>query len=349
MVTDVAVAVPKEMLAWVAGSIGTSATILDVRQLRRRTGPWRVRVSSGGSVVDAVLKAGPAVDWRESYDCEIAALELAAEHGVPVPRVLGSRLDASGENWVALLLSWLDASGAIPQRASRDRLRTLGRTAARLHAVPLAPSARLPTRVRHTGWVDFSLERRAARRYDDAPTHTRETVLDELIATEFRGWPREELRSRLESKESSPLFDAADDLLARLQAPDGPGVFVHGDLWQGNTLWSGDVLVGLIDWETAGSGQAGVDLGCLRWDAAILFGGAAPDEVLAGWEEAAGRPAPDIEYWDLVAALNTPADLGRIVPSLHEAGRTDLDAETIDARQEAFLRDVLLRLGEDVS
>jgi Ser/Thr protein kinase RdoA (MazF antagonist) len=39
--------------------------------------------------------------------------------------------------------------------------------------------------------------------------------------------------------------------------PDGEPVLVHGDLWQGNTVWNGDTCSGLIDWDAAGAGSAG--------------------------------------------------------------------------------------------
>src|SRR6266487_3488970 len=83
-------------------------------------------------------------------------------------------------------------------------------------------------------------------------------------------------------------------------------VFVHGDLWQGNALWVGDALTGLIDCAGAGAGPAGVDLGSLRCDAAVRFHLDAADEVQRAWEEAAGRPAVDGAYWDVVAAWTAP-------------------------------------------
>jgi len=63
--------------------------------------------------------------------------------------------------------------------------------------------------------------------------------------------------------------------------PQGPSVFVHGDLWQGNTLWNIYSFVGMIDWDAAGPGHPGIDLGTLRCDAAIVFGLPAAAEILA--------------------------------------------------------------------
>lgn len=81
---------------------------------------------------------------------------------------------------------------------------------------------------------------------------------------------------------------------------------MHGDLWQGNLMWDGDALTGLLDWDMAGVGHYGVDLCSLRLDAALMFGPEAAAPVLAGWERATGGPAQDVAYWDAVAALNQP-------------------------------------------
>ena len=68
---------------------------------------------------------------------------------------------------------------------------------------------------------------------------------------------------------------------------------MHGDLWQGNAIWSAGRLSGLVDWDCAGAGPPGVDLGSLRLDAALCFGQAAKEEVLGAWEQTAGRPNLD--------------------------------------------------------
>ena len=46
---------------------------------------------------------------------------------------------------------------------------------------------------------------------------------------------------------------AALDAAAPARAPE-PTAFVRGDLWQANTLWAGDRLTGIIDWDCAGTG-----------------------------------------------------------------------------------------------
>lgn len=122
-------------------------------------------------------------------------------------------------------------------------------------------------------------------------------------------------------------------------------MLVHGDLWHGNTLWDGERLTGLVDWDCAGIGHPGVDVGSLRCDAALFTGRPdAADDVLAGYQAVAG-PLPDVARFDVEAALATPPDLGWFVAAAHDQGRTDLDRDTLLARRDAFLRDALLRLA----
>lgn len=146
------------------------------------------------------------------------------------------------------------------------------------------------------------------------------------------------------TREEAPLLRAAHDLRAGLPVPDGAPVVVHGDVWQGNTMWVGEQVVGVLDWDCAGVGHCGVDLGSARCDAAIMFGTPAAGPVLEGWRAAAGRDPGEVAYWDLVAALGTPDDMGRWVPVIHDQGRTDLSAAVLQQRRDEFLRRAVRQL-----
>ena len=134
---------------------------------------------------------------------------------------------------------------------------------------------------------------------------------------------------RLGRMPTTQLLRAADAQVQKIEAVDGPIVFVHGDVWPGNLIWSGDAVHALIDWKTAGVGNPGVDLGELRKQVALSFGDKAPVHVLRGWEHASGIRATDMPYWDAVAALNTP---------------TEGDNPTQDVRRDEFLRDAIAKL-----
>lgn len=110
----------------------------------------------------------------------------------------------------------------------------------------------------------------------------------------------------------------------------------------------------MIDWDAAGAGSPGIDLGTLRLDATLFYGssplassGLTPaDEVLAGWQQAAGRAAEHVAYWDVSAALCTVGDMAHCLPSemLGELDRPDLDTATITSRRDVFLAAALDQL-----
>lgn len=145
----------------------------------------------------------------------------------------------------------------------------------------------------------------------------------------------------------SPLLQSADEQLQRLPVPTRQTVFVHGDLWHGNTRWSGDKCQGMVDWGSSGAGHYGVDLGSMRLDATLNYGQPAADLVLDGWQQAMGEEAEDVAYFDLVAALNTSADMSGIMTALHAQGRSDLDLTTLIGRRDEFLQTALNHLGND--
>ena len=277
------------------------AEVAEVRGLRDGGSPWLLRLDRRGTGRGVVLRVGGDGD-QGALRTEVAALRLAAEHGLPAPRLLAAEVVAGRP---VVLVEQVPGSSAIPTRRPAARLRTLGRTAAALHAVALAPGPALPRRDRPIASVDFAALRR-------------------------HGPPR-------------PLLLEAEERVAAPPAGDPEG-FVHGDLWQGNALWDGDTLTGLIDWDCAGAGSPGVDLGSLRCDAAICFGPEAAADVLAGWEAAAGRPAANLAHWDVVAALSTPPDMGWFPGAIAGQGRPDLTRELLLRRRDAFLRDALDRL-----
>ena len=139
-----------------------------------------------------------------------------------------------------------------------------------------------------------------------------------------------------------PLLQRAESIVSS-RAPASRDGFVHGDMWQGNSMWIADELVAIIDWDCAGRGPAGIDLGSLRLDAAMCFGVGAEDDVLDGWRRIGGA-ASDLPYWDLVAALSTPPELDWFVDATRAQGRPDLTQDTMRERRDQFLANALRHL-----
>jgi aminoglycoside phosphotransferase (APT) family kinase protein len=246
----------EQVLRWAARAAGPSARVVSAAGMRAGGNPWLLRLAGAGSTCEVVLKTGDAaadLDRRQLLTT-VAALELAAGHALPAPRLIAADLDGTAAGAVAVLMTVLAGSTKIPRVASAGRLRALGAAAAALASVVLAPRPGLELRTRSLYDMDFAAWRRSAG--------------------------------------TSQLLARAEERIASLPVPDGELVFVHGDLWQGNTVWIGDSCSGMIDWDAAGAGSPGIDLGTLRSDVALFFGSSplastglpAADEVLAGWQ-----------------------------------------------------------------
>ncbi len=201
-----------------------------------------------------------------------AALAIAEQYGLPAPRLLGADLDGRDAGVPASLETVVPGTSSWPAKGTIRLLRAAGAAIAQVHAVSHTAQPHLPFRPRPIAVDDFARERRRGR----MPT--------------------------------TALLQLADERVQAISAPDVPLVFVHGDVWPGNTVIEGATVHGLIDWKTAGVGNPGVDLGELRKQVAILYGAEAPKYVLEGWERASGARAEDVPCWDATAALNTPTD-----------------------------------------
>ena len=206
-----------------------------------------------------------------------------------------------------VLSTTVPGSSTIPVEATPARMRALGMLAASIQAVTLAPTEALPLRDRPIAIANF-----AGMRMRDGGT---------------------------------PLLLAAEAALAALPEAPSHGTLVHGDLWMGNVLFADDEVTGVVDWDCAGVGHPGVDLGSLRFDAAISYGPEAVEDILAGWESAARRAASDLARFDLVAALQSPTDMTPFAQAHDGQGRPDLSAELMVTRRDAFISDALERLA----
>jgi aminoglycoside phosphotransferase (APT) family kinase protein len=282
-------------LNWAADSVGVDPTILSVRALHNDQGPWRLIVDVRGRRERLVLRSlTPRID-AEMIATGAAALEVAQSCGLPAPRLLAKDLDGSTTGAPATLETFVAGSTSWPRAVSLSRLRAAGAALAQVHAIPLAPRPDLPLRTRPIAVDDFAGDRRQG----------------DMV--------------------TSPLLRMADDWIQRMPQPQGATVFVHGDVWPGNMTWIGETTCTLIDWKTAGVGDPGVDIGELRKQIAITYDLEAIAGIVDGWEQATGRSATNVAYWDAVAALNTPTDLG----------------PAITKKRDAFLQAALDRLSSD--
>lgn len=256
---------------------------------------------------EVVLRVAPAAVVAETAT-EVAAMILAsrvAGAAVPVADLLGYDL-AERTGYGLVLTACVPGTSGIPAEPDPQRLRALGALAARISSIELTPAPGLPLR--------------------SAP----------IEGSDFAGLRREQ--------GASDLLWAAEAAVAANRPHDDRPALVHGDLWHGNTLWDEGKLTAVLDWDCAGVSPAGIDLGSLRCDAAWCYGPEAAEHVLHGWQTEAGRPAEDVAYWDAVASLASPPDMGWFPASMALQGRPDLTHEVMIERRDAFLDAALRRL-----
>jgi aminoglycoside phosphotransferase (APT) family kinase protein len=257
---------------------------------------------------EVVLRVARAEQAAETAT-EVAAMTRAARVAgvtLPVAELLGYDL-AQRTGYGLVLTACVPGTSVIPPEPDPVRLRALGVAAARISSIEFTPAPALPVRSRP------------------------------IEAEDFAGMRRDQ--------GASDLLRAAEAAVAATRPDDERLGLVHGDLWSGNTLWDDGRLTAVLDWDCAGAGPAGIDLGSLRCDAAWCHGMEAAEHILRGWEAEAGRPASDVPYWDAVAALASPPDMGWFPTSMAAQGRPDLTREVMLERRDAFLDAALSRLA----
>ena len=307
MVRDVSQPSP-ETLAWAARAVAPGATVADARPIGGATGPWVLDIR-GAAVATVVLRVGELDDAnvRRRFGVESTALRLAEHHGIGAPRLIGADLDGAAPSQLKILSSFLAGTSAVPAVATHERLAALGRAVAELSRTKVTGAGELPVRHCPLSDLDFAATRAAG--------------------------------------DTTPLLDAGQRYLSEAPLPTADHVLVHGDCWQGNMLWSDNEFVGFVDWDAAGTGPPGVDLGSLRCDVAMYFGLAATDAVYEGWQAVTGEPFELLAYWDVVAALSTPTDLSEWMPVIEGQGGPVVDARTVTDARDEFLESALDRIG----
>lgn len=246
-------------------------------------------------------------DGIQQPEREAAGMRIAAAGGIPVPAVIAEL----GGGVPLLLIEHVTGSSRQPVTPDEERLRALGSVTARI----------------------FTLEPDGVRTGDEPLP----VVPHPIPSIDF---------GQLRAQASPDTLLAEAERRIAAVTPDDPVGLSHGDLWSGNVLWHEGRLVAVLDWDGFGRGCAGVDLGSLRCDAAMCYDGDAPEVVLAGWEEQAGRSADSVAYWDVVAALSTPPDISWFASAISGmTGRPDLTADILRRRRDVFLASALDRLG----
>jgi aminoglycoside phosphotransferase (APT) family kinase protein len=263
-----------DVLHWVEHVIGHGAAVTGTEVLKaKKTQPtWLLHLDEQGRSMRAVLKVSP-LGWEGGVSSEATALELLKDLGIPAPGLLGVNVDGRTGS-LLLLQTYLPGSNSPETQSPLLRMRAFGAATAHLHGARLPVDHRLP-HIDRPVWHDHYIPDRQEGR---APT--------------------------------TPLLQAAEQVWASIRPPDHDEVLVHGDHHHGNVLWKGDTVIALIDWDGAGAGNPGLDLGWARLEATFAYSTAAADEIAYGWTDVTGHSPENLAYWDMVAALQNHAHIG---------------------------------------
>ena len=210
--------------------------------------------------------------WYVARD-EVAALEALAGLGLPVPALVAADVDATECDVPTLLITWLP--GRAPTPADVDDPDVF------VHALaePLPAIHRCPP---------------VGRRYEPY-------FVSDGVRTEDLRPPRWAL--------DATMWERAIDAAAAPPPAHVPR-FIHRDYHQGNTLFEGARLTGVVDWTTGCAGPVGIDLARMRMNLAWEFEfelelGAG---FLDAWREVADDPDAYHPYWDVLDAVDRLGD-----------------------------------------
>ncbi|GGU92278.1 fructosamine kinase [Actinomadura cremea] len=211
---------------------------------------WTLHRASLGDGREVFVKAATAPSGGV-FTAEAAGLRWLAAG--PVPDVV-----AADER--TIVLPWLPSAAPTPAAAER-----LGRELAALHTTARPGTYGAP-------WQGFIADLPLDNTPDD------------------RAWPRWYAERRLApflpraaphlSRDDVRLVERVMDEAETLAGPSEPPSRIHGDLWSGNVLWTGDRAL-LVD-PAAHGGHRETDLAMLA-----LFGTPLLDRILAAYDEAA--------------------------------------------------------------
>lgn len=195
---------------------------------------------------------------------------LKSLHHQQIPVPLPVYLDIHGEffDTPTLLLEYLEGEMDFSPRQLSRRVEKLAEVVAKLHAVKLddIKDAAVPK-------LNLSMD----QLFGDFPELSDEILGESNI--------REKLAAHWPPRHRNP-----DSLL-------------HGDIWNGNILWRGDAVSGIIDWEDAWIGDPLLDVAGIRLDLACEFGFEYADQFTSCYTGLTKIDTRSLAQWDLVASL----------------------------------------------
>lgn len=144
---------------------------------------------------------------------------------------------------------------------------------------------------------------------------------------------------------ASALLRQAHAAIAHACAIETDAVFIHGDFFAGNLLWSRGNLSGVVDWSAAGEGPRAYDLANCRTDLVLLSGSRPAERILEFYVTQSGACPANQPLWDLYCSLIALQHFRHWREPYQEQELQGWDDRRIRSRLMAYVARSLTRLG----
>lgn len=275
----------EEQLARVREALGASS----LKHVRRIEGglSCTIDVLHDGDHRLVLRRFGPwyAQRGEDAASRETRALELLQRSNVPAPAAVWIDTDEVFEEQT-IITSFIEGNPDLTPSNPFDWAEQLAGVLARIHGVRLDPE-------------DVEMFPIGAgedeRKIQEAPEVVLEHPLGEALLRR-----RVQLGSRRVESEA---------------------VFSHTDFWPGNTMWRGDELAAVIDWEAPATGDREMDVAYCSLDIRYLGMDKVADRFISTYQELTGESLPNLAHWEAVGLCRPMPDIGVWVPAWVSMGR----------------------------
>jgi aminoglycoside phosphotransferase (APT) family kinase protein len=138
----------------------------------------------------------------------------------------------------------------------------------------------------------------------------------------------------------SMLWDSQRLELERVELADG--VFLHGDYWPGNTLWSQQDLISVVDFEEVGVGDPALDVATAVVNLKLEPWPHVADRFVEVYRAETGRALDTLRLWKMTELRRSMPDIAAWLPSIAEIGpRPKITANELRADHERLILEVL--------
>jgi aminoglycoside phosphotransferase (APT) family kinase protein len=251
-----------------------------------------------------------------SVEVQFRAMELAAKHGVPMCPLVGFESDPAVLGQPFFVMGFVD--GVIPADVPRYSERGFLVT----EATPEQRGRMVRSGLRALAQVHAIDWRSAGLEWLDRTGTARPTQAVQLQL--YRQFVTDQLRGR----DHPVLFESLDWLEANDPSDERVGL-VWGDSRLGNIIWRDYEAAVVCDWEACALGPTEADVGWwLMFDrmsfddlgAPRMEGFPSREQMIAIYEEEAGREVRDPHYWEVFGAMRFDAIMIVLADRMVDAG-----------------------------